>query len=265
MPPKQLPLDFSPKDTTRLDNTGTKRPLSGVTTSKLIKCGSLIETYEYQYPVRYGHRLEKEKRARTKSARCNEYRIKTIIRACNRIRQLAHLNFTERDKFLTLTFNNEQAFDINDLKSCLPYYQKFIRRLRKRHPNLRFITVPEFQKRGAVHYHVLCNIPFIPKPELQKLWPYGFSKPKAVQSTTHLALYLSKYLSKRFEDTRKEGHRLFYTSRDLKQPTILYGPIAEIATARMKELSAFEVQYRHEYETVRNGKTEYKQYLKKET
>lgn len=255
---------FSGQDT-RLDNTDTKRLQAGVSTSKIIKSGDMIEVYDYQYPVRYGHKKLLQRKINRQSSRAEEYRIKSIVRAINRIRQLAYLNFTENDKFLTLTFNNEQSFDINDLSSCLPHLQRLTRHLRSRYPNLKYIVVPEFQKRGAVHYHMLINLPYLPEEQREKLWPYGFSKVLAVKSTTHLALYLSKYLSKRFDDKRKKGHRLFYTSRGLKQPLTVYGSRAEQLSEKLKERSDFKVQYQNQYKSERNGTTDYMQYLKKET
>ncbi len=265
MSSNQLALDFSPEDNIRLDNTGTKQPLAGVTTTKIIKSGNLIEVYDYEYPIRFGHKGKATKKKKTKSVRSEEYRVRTIVQAINTLRQLCFLNFTLYDKFITLTFNNEQAFDITNLKVCYHYVQLFLRKLKRRYPDLKYIVVAEFQKRGAVHYHILANIPFITEEERIVLWPYGFSKVLAVQSTTQLALYLSKYLGKRFDDKRKFGHKLYTTSKGLRKPKVIYGPIAEEASEKIKELPQLEVQYENQYETERNGVTKYKQYLKKET
>jgi len=259
---------FSEQDT-RLDYTVTKERQSksekpaGYTTTKIIKSGSMIEVYDHQYPIKYGVYKPREKsqvRDR-KQKRSAEYRSRTIIRATNNLRRLIFLNFNERDKFITLTFNNEQPFDINNLESCLPYYKLFMRKLRSRHSKLKYITVPEFQKRGAVHYHILCNLSFIPKKDLQSLWPYGFSKPKAIKGTLHLSLYLCKYLKKRFEDKRKEGHRLFYTSQGLKRPSLAYGAKAELLSKRLQAAGSDAIEYQNQYETDRNGITTYRQYV----
>lgn len=251
--------------TTRLDNTGTKEPQKqkGFSKSKIIKSGSLIETYEYERPVRYGFSPKIKTGAVTrKTERSSEHRTRTIIRAINNIRRLTHLNFTENDKFLTFTFADTYEFDINKLDACLPYYKKAMRKLRTWYPDLKYITVPEFQKRGAVHYHILCNIPFIRKSELNKIWKYGWSKPKAIHGTTHLAFYLVKYLSKKFDDKRKQGHRLYYTSRGLERPKTLYGPYAEAIANKLKTDHSNAVQYETSYDTEHNGTVDYSQYVK---
>lgn len=249
--------------TTRLDYTGTKRqPTGGISKSKLVQSGNMMEVYDFQIPVSYGQKRPNKRKIRKSPTRSDEHRARSIIRAINNVRRLTHANFSEHDKFITLTFNNDQHFDINKLNECLPYYQRFIRKIRNRFPNLKFITVPEFQKRGAVHYHILCNLPFMPMTSnlIEKFWTHGFSNKVAIKSTTHLSLYLTKYLSKRFDDKRIQGHRLYYTSRGLARPKTIYGPLAESFSDKLKS-SGVEVQYRHEYQTDRNGQVEYRQYL----
>lgn len=262
------PLGESPisgrQPTTRLDTTVTKRRKVGISRSKVIKSGNLVEVYDYQIPIRYGFEQTHTKRKSTVIIRKEEYRSRTIYRAINHLKRLCSINFSENDKFLTLTFNDSHPIDINNLGECLPYYQKFIRRLKAKYTDLKFITVTEFQKRGAVHYHILCNIPFITKSELAKLWPYGFSKVKAVTSSTSLALYLSKYLSKRFEDKRKQGHRLYYSSRGLKKPQIIYGSNAEFISKQISHHKKFELKYTNQYDTDRNGLVTYKQHQREE-
>lgn len=256
--------------TTILDNTGTIQPKMGRSRIKLIESNGMVESYEYQHSIWFGKRSEKfklrckktkERNKHKKSIRSEEYRGRTIIRAMNTLRRLIYLNFTERDKFITLTLNNVQDFNINSLKECLPYYQKFIRKLRIKYPGVKYITVPEFQKRGAVHYHVLCNIPYIHKTVLRKLWPYGFSYPEAIHGTTHLSLYLTKYLSKRFDDKRTEGHRLFYSSRGLKKPTVTYAYEARDLVDDLKKYYSDDVQYESKWTGKYCGDVKYSQYI----
>lgn len=39
----------------------------------------------------------------------------------------------------------------------------------------------EFQKRGAIHYHLLCNLPFVSSKELAEIWTHGFIKIKKIE------------------------------------------------------------------------------------
>jgi len=262
------PLGHQPNSgrqpTIRLDNTVTKRQnIVGYSNHKIIKSGKMFETYEYERPVKYGSTGKKRvSKNQVKSTRSEEYRVRSIVRAGFTLKRLAFLNFSENDKFITLTFNDDQVFDINNLKTCLPIYQKFMRKLRCKYKDTKYITVPEFQKRGAVHYHILCNIPYIQKSELQKMWQHGFSKPLAVKSSLHLAFYLTKYLRKRFDDPRKQGHRLYYSSRGLRRPTTLYGPYAEAITNKLKTDHSNAVQYKNSYKTEHNGVIKFTQFVK---
>lgn len=262
------PLGHQPNSgrqpTIRLDNTVTIRHnKTGYSKHKIIKSGKMFETYEYERPVRYGSSGKKRiPKNQVKSKRSEEYRVRSIIRAGFMLKRLAFLNFSENDKFITLTFNDEQVFDINNLKACLPFYQKFMRKLKSKYKNIKYITVPEFQKRGAVHYHILCDIPYIQKSELQMLWEHGFSKPLAVKNSLHLAFYLTKYLRKRFDDPRKQGHRLYYSSRGLRRPTTLYGPYAEAITNKLKTDHSNAVQYKNSYKTEHNGVIKFTQFVK---
>lgn len=248
----------------RLDNTGTKEPVSGYTTSKLIVSGNMVETYDFEVPVRYGSKqTEKNERSKSKkSERSSEHRKRTIIRAKNRVRRLIHLNFTRWDKFITLTLDNEQSFDINNLQECLPFYQNLMKKLRRRYKNFKYITVPEFQERGAVHYHMVCNLPFIEKSTWEKLWGHGFVKPKTIVSRNGLATYLTKYLSKQFEQPRIPGHRLYYSSKSLKRSRVIYGAKAEYVSKKLKEKKDDTLEYQSQYKTDRNGTTTYRQYVK---
>lgn len=258
--------DSGRQPTTRLDYTGTIRRPFEITKTKIIQSKNLIETYDFEKPIAVGmssnSKKESEPREKTRS---EEHRSRTIIRAINNLRRLTHLNFTENNKFLTLTFGNEKDFDfdINNLSECLICYQKLMRKLRAKYKNLKYITVPEFQKRGAVHYHILCNLPYLLENERMKLWAYGWSKLKAIKSTTHLALYLTKYLAKKFDDKRKLGHRLYYTSRGLKRPTVVYGWKAEEFSKQLLLRRADDLQYENKYETHQNGITTYRQYIGK--
>ncbi len=185
--------------TTRLDYTDTKLQVSKY---KVVSSGESVDIYEYEVPIARGI---KKQRAQNRAAiynRNSEYQTKSITRAKNKIRRLILSNFKTNDKFITLTFNDENVFDINKLEVCLKYYKKFVRKLKNIYPAIKYIAVPEFQKRGAVHYHIICNLPHLDKDKIQSLWGHGFIKIKAIFDSQSAAIYLTKYLSKRFDYKR---------------------------------------------------------------
>lgn len=241
----------------KLDSTVITSQYSRV---KIIISGNTIEKYAYEVPLKTGVTKKSKGEKTRKKDRSGEYKSRSIFRAKNRIRRLCLSNFEENDKFVTLTFNNEQKFDITDISICLVYFKKFIRKLHAMYPDFKYIAVPEFQKRGAVHYHLLCNLPYIENSELAKLWGYGFINIKAVEHSKNVSIYITKYLSKRLEDLRKNGHRLYYSPKNLIKPRTIYGDVAEQLSERLIKSTKIKKTFENNYITALNGRVYYTQY-----
>jgi len=120
-------------------------------------------------------------------------------------------------RFLTLTF----AENITSLREAHAHWQIFIRRLRKMLGNVKYLCVIEFQKRGAVHYHVLffdMRAKRGLKKSIEEMWGKGFVKFKnvrALEKIEYLGLYLAKYLQKDVMDARLIGEKAFFGSKNL--------------------------------------------------
>lgn len=122
--------------------------------------------------------------------------------------------------FLTLTYaKNEQ-----NRKKANHDFNLFNKRLNYNlNHKLKYICVPEFQKRGAIHYHVIYfNLPYVKAETLGEIWTHGSIDVKGLKSVNNISAYISKYISKDLIDDRHKGHRLLITSRGLIKPTILY-------------------------------------------
>lgn len=145
----------------------------------------------------------------------------TQRRRRNKIRQLICANFDSCSKFVTLTFNNSMDFDIKDVKACNMAYKLFCQRLKYRYPELRYVTVIEFQDkndRGAVHYHMICNLPYIKKSELSDIWGNGFVKINAIDKVDNVGAYVVKYMNKDIDDIRLQGLKAYNCSQGLQKP-----------------------------------------------
>lgn len=121
--------------------------------------------------------------------------------ACNANTLLDYEGNKQRVKFLTLTFRE----NITDLENANMEVTKFIKRLSyyayKVNKNvIKYISVPELQKRGAWHYHIiLFNVKYIPWIELIKTWGVGgvyINSLKNGLDGTTVAKYVTKYISK---------------------------------------------------------------------
>jgi len=262
----------------RLDNTVTnnkklidvvfKTEPTITTNTKVILCGHHIETYQYEKPLILNRKPKALKKrfqnqdkdwlfeAQNYIRRRDEYRKRTKSRVIGQVQRLIESNFNKDSIFLTLTFNNQNNFDITDLKICNPKLHNFMVKLKTKFSNLKYLVVPEFQKRGAVHYHLIINQPFIEKKLIQRMWKYGFVKVKDIYYLEGIGNYFTKYLTKNSDDIRLYRKRSFFTSKNLRRAKTIYGKDAEKIINRLKEKN-IKSYCSNEYESTFNGAVKY--------
>ena len=183
----------------------------------------------------------------------------------NRIRQLVCMNFDSGSKFVTLTFDDKQPFDIKDVKACNAYFKKFVMRMKYRYPDFKYVAVIEFQDRngrGAVHYHVICNLPFLRKAELAKIWGAGFVKINAIDKVDNVGAYVIKYMTSDMDDTRLCGLQAYLHTRGLEEPkqVVTWKGDPEEWRLYHDSLESKTPSYSAKYESEAAGAIEYRQY-----
>lgn len=220
----------------RLDITvTTKLKLSS---QKVIVSGNLVEEYRYETPLMIGRgggnthkRTWQSHDIEEIAKRAEEYERRSATRAKSNIRRLISANITHNMKFVTLTFANTEELNITDPKATYLVYKNFMRRLFLKYGKKVYVTVPELQKRGAVHYHLLIDLPYVNNDELAELWRYGFIKIKKVHDPEKAPWYLAKYFTK--ANIFELNHRRYYTSVGLTRPKVLLGKTAENLITRL--------------------------------
>lgn len=242
--------------------------------SKVIVSGVVIEVYEYERPVFKGYKSNggRYKEADEKGKEKN--RQDTLRRARQEIRRIVNANvgaygpeFTA--KFLTMTF----ADNVTDLDYANQEFKKFIKRLNyyvfgTKEANLRYTVIVEFQKRGAVHYHVmLYNVPFMPVKEISRIWGHGHVWINKIDDVDNVGAYVCKYLTKAQDDERLRGRKCYFNSRGLFKPVVIEDEkkTETIKQSLPDEFMTVSTQYENEH----LGKISYKQYnlkrVKKDT
>lgn len=220
---------------------------------KIIVSGNVVELYEYELPVvksdckRIGRAGQDDTTLQTKRSN----REKVAARARQKVRRYANANFSNKSKFITLTF----ADNVTDLKTANREFVKARKRLSRflKMP-LEYIAVPEFQERGAVHYHLLMNCPYIENRELARLWGHGFVKINAIDKVDNIGAYITKYMTKDGLDERLAGQKSYFMSHNLKAPEIatdseiIEEVLADMDVKRVACLSSFDSEY---YGTIR--------------
>jgi len=187
------------------------------------KSGSLIETWKYEYSARVITRKARNDRPTGGYRKAHTRRHDNVRRSVSLFRRIVRSNLVraEHPALFTLTM-----LQILPLKTSSRILTKFIVRCRKRFgKEFRYIAVPEFQKRGAVHYHVL--VWGIKKETIeaertdrtfQHLWAAGYVDCVQTDGSVKLAGYLSKYLSKAMHDVRLGGEKAYHCSRNVLRP-----------------------------------------------
>lgn len=208
--------------------------------NKIIISGNTLEIYQYEKDIIIYTRTSVRKhkdilcdddlgidREHTLQERKLGKRQDNAKRASMAFRRIIASNLEGPDKplLVTLTYRD----NITDLKESYRHLSSFIQSLRHKFGKaFKYACVPEFQKRGAVHYHALFwGLPeevFLLERktrEISGLWGWGHVFMKQTDGHKKLSFYLSKYMTKAFIDPRLKNQKGYVASRNIKKPTII--------------------------------------------
>lgn len=160
---------------------------------------------------------------------------KSVRESIGRLRDLINNNFSggKNELWITLTFDKNKIFQPKEL---LPYFEKFIKRLRYKYNNKKidYIYIPEPHEKGDWHIHLLLKSDkqlSIPNKVLAELWGQGFVKVNRLKDIDNVGAYVSAYLIniKEGEETKKgarlylypTGHHIYRASKGIIQPEII--------------------------------------------
>lgn len=194
---------------------------------------------------------------------------KSVNRSQNAFERLCFLNGDKFNLFLTLTFANhknkkrhihlnktrakgeiELLFDYvkqpKDYNTCITALNRFLGNMKRLHDRkgeeFYYIGVPEFSKRGNIHFHLLVSS--IPENYIFKnprwlsydyvrgfmvnsygvsTWGYGKSDIQVIQKKENIGGYLIKYLGKDIklmDYFKTKSKKRYYASRNLTKPKI---------------------------------------------
>ncbi len=188
---------------------------------KVVVSGNQVEFIHYLFPE-VKNDIKKVKGCLSFQEKV-ENRKKTLFRTRSSLRRLVFCN-SDLFRFVTLTFKD----NITDLTIANRYFKRFIQRVNYKHKDFKYIAVVEFQKRGAVHYHLLIDR-FIDKEELSALWGVSLGatnikmlkdgKYNEKQTTEYISSYLVKYLTKQnASDVRLWNKKSYFVSKNINKP-----------------------------------------------
>jgi hypothetical protein len=137
------------------------------------------------------------------------------------------------DRMLSLTFR-ENVTDIQEAWDVFKYFSKLMRRYKEQiNENFQYVAVPEFQKRGAVHFHLAVH-GFQEVGIVRRLWRRASGRRggniditsprkhgKKSWNPKRIAQYLAKYISK--NDSVEFNKRRFSSGGNIQVPDPLKG------------------------------------------
>lgn len=149
---------------------------------------------------------------------------RNIIRSKLSCQRLAKANMKDWETFITLTFEE----NITDVQKANKQFRYFIDKIRRVKKDFKYLCITEFQKRGAIHYHLLTNININDDTLMYtqndnknfrhvKYWHNGFNSVEILKGDTKKVIgYISKYMTKDIDDRLFSKHRYFYSQNLIK-------------------------------------------------
>lgn len=167
--------------------------------------------------------------------------IQNIYRSARRSRQNLYdiCRCNDFQYFVTWTFDQDKIDRLNDSKVKRKFTQ-FQNYLRKKFPDMCYVAVPEYHKKGGLHFHLLIGGVTMEElkavPALSKKgrlifkkgkqifnvarWKLGFSTLSVIDNSEATKHYICKYITKQHYDDRFFGKRRYYVSKNIRRPEI---------------------------------------------
>lgn len=167
---------------------------------------------------------------------CFEERQNYNFKVKRRIYELATVN--DFDYFLTFTFDPKYSTNEQRFQEMSKWLKSENRRANRNGSELKYIVVPELHKNGLVHFHGLIGGTIELKLEKNKNgymsvknWnKRGFSSVEQIKDKQKVANYISKYISKNFDENNKavaKFKKRYWSSKNLERGTVAYEEVEQ--------------------------------------
>jgi len=197
--------------------------------ARFIRAGDSIETYEYEKTYnkpnknRAGLTPLEKKRRKDRRALGTQRSSYSCRRARLQFFRLVRANLARTEHLSMITLTTMGGVE---LTQGYRYIAKFLENVKnKMGIALAYIAVPEWQKRGAIHFHCLVwGLPESTFKErdtrfLQRCWQQGYlDVSRTLYKSPKLPGYLAKYLTKSKGDKRLGNKKAYTCSRSIERP-----------------------------------------------
>jgi len=268
--------------------------------TKIITSGNIVETYEYEKEpatrtdserrkLLSAEDREEERRIRVQVEKeweslgqrekpedsifrkvANGRRSDNCTALRNNFRRVVFSNLCDGQTAFLITLTYKESEKVTAIEKAYIHLKRFHdKKLRRKFgKDFSYIVVPEFQERGAVHFHgIYFGLPVSVVSErysraIAKMWRLGYVDVVLTDGSTRMAEYLSKYMVQSVTDIRLSGQKGFVCSRNIKRPIVVQGE----TNLRAEDILGVdsEAVLTREYETQWMGRAIYKLYNNQE-
>ncbi|WP_054968415.1 rolling circle replication-associated protein [Alicyclobacillus ferrooxydans] len=181
-----------------------------------------------------------------------------IERFCN----LVDCNFSVGHLYLTLTYERQYVA----LSEAGTQFENWIKRMRDKYESqFRYIAVRSFQERGTLHFHMLADLPRIPRIQLldgtfRDIWGHGNVHARKIYKLPmgynqgRLKRYLIKNLREFKRDDRSFNKRLYLTSNNIVNPLVIRCRAEEFEELKLSAVGEVTALSKGDYRTKFLGK-----------
>ena len=170
--------------------------------TKTIISGEMLECEVYPVWERDAKREKRHKITTLAQQKVNHRNtVKRVIRLIN-------TNFTKRDIWMTLTYKTKPTEE-----QAKRDIQNFIRRLKRRKGNLKYIYVTETGEK-RIHHHIILNIE--DRDMAEGLWTLGRTNARRLQPDDYGLEGLARYITKE----KNTADKRYTCSRNLDKPIV---------------------------------------------
>lgn len=131
------------------------------------------------------------------------------------------------DRMITLTYESNQQ----DRAAALGHLRQFIRVMRREFAHWQSVSVLEYQKRGAIHFHIAVS-GFYEIDIIRSAWQRIIGEKAIVNMAFQpdgrgnpcgkLASYMGKYLAKDMDQGRTFGEHRYFRTEGIERPREVY-------------------------------------------
>lgn len=169
----------------------------------------------------------------------------------------------EWSDFVTFTTSPALMKDRWDYVEFSNNMNKFLKALKRRNPEAKWIVFPERHKNGAWHAHGLFNLNI--QHELSDSgkkdnsgriiynwdkYEFGFTTVTKIGDSAKASSYVVKYMTK--ENEVPKGKKRYWASKDMKKPTVQYDNVGDDIISDLLQNASYSNEYTR---TLRNYST----------